>query len=280
MAINDLDGFVIDEEELDEEEFVEIPNTGIDGYIRPILISSDNDPEEIINLNAGNLRVDENAYVIGSVGIGTTIPTSDLEVVGDVKISGIVTASKFVGDLVGIASTAIYASTAGIATYATSAGIATYATSAGIATYAETAGISTTSQGLTGTPNIIVGIVTATTYTVSGSSSTVNETPITIDASQVQYHSRIASFTAARTVEVSNLTPGRWVQIYIRNTNASSRTITVSASTTTTGFSNVNLAVSTTAGSTSAVSFSLAATSGTAVIWVANIDGDIVGSVC
>jgi hypothetical protein len=162
MAINDLDGFVIEEEELDEEEFVEIPNTGIDGYIRPILLSADSDPQEIINLNAGNLRVDENVYVIGGVGIGTTIPTSDLEVVGDVKISGIVTASKFVGDLVGIASTAIYATTAGIATYATTAGIATYAT---------TSGISTTSQGLTGSPNIIVGISTVGLGTTSAPSN-------------------------------------------------------------------------------------------------------------
>jgi hypothetical protein len=65
-----------------------------------------------------------------------------------------------------------YASTAGIATYATSSGIATYATNAGIATfattagYATTAGISTVAQGLTGTPNISVGIITATDYRI------------------------------------------------------------------------------------------------------------------
>ena len=59
------------------------------------------------------------------------------------------------------AGIATYAETAGIATYATSAGIATYAETAGIATYAGTAGVSTASQGLTGTPNIIVGIITA-----------------------------------------------------------------------------------------------------------------------
>ncbi len=153
MAINNSDAFVVEEEESSEEEFIEIPNTGIDGYIRPILFSADSDPQEIINLNAGNLRVDENVYVIGGVGIGTTIPTSDLEVVGDVKISGIVTASKFVGDLVGIASTAIYATTAGIATYAT------------------TSGISTTSQGLTGSPNIIVGISTVGLGTTSAPSN-------------------------------------------------------------------------------------------------------------
>ena len=68
-----------------------------------------------------------------------------------------------------------YASTAGIATYATNAGIATYAATAGeviyaatagIATYATSAGISTVAQGLTGAPNISVGVITATDYRI------------------------------------------------------------------------------------------------------------------
>jgi hypothetical protein len=57
-----------------------------------------------------------------------------------------------------------------IATYATSAGIATYATSSGIATiagYATSSGISTVAQGLTGTPNISVGFVTASQLQVN-----------------------------------------------------------------------------------------------------------------
>jgi hypothetical protein len=75
----------------------------------------------------------DNFSVLNSVGIGTTQPISELEVVGDVNISGIVTANTFVGDLVGIVSTAIYATTAGI---------------------------STVSQGISGSPNIIVGVTT------------------------------------------------------------------------------------------------------------------------
>jgi hypothetical protein len=269
---------------------------------------------------SANLVSDNNIFVDivnDRVGIGSTLPTSKLDVSGEVSVDGAITASSFFGDgsgLVGVGvgiGTEDNINTTGIITASSFFGDGSnltnidisYVENSGIATVAQgltgtpdievgivtattffgdltgTATTATVAQGLTGTPDIEVGIVTATTYTVSGSSSTVNETPITIDASQVQYHSRIASFTAARTVEVSNLTPGRWVQIYIRNTNATARTITVQASTTTTGFANVNLAVSTTAGSASAVSFSLAATSGTAVIWVANIDGDIVGSV-
>ena len=84
----------------------------------------------------------------GSVGIGSTNPTSKLFVVGSGYFTGVVTASSFSGN----ASSATYSSTSGIATYATNAGIstysstsgiATYATSSGIATYASTAGIAT-----------------------------------------------------------------------------------------------------------------------------------------
>jgi hypothetical protein len=55
----------------------------------------------------------------GNLGVGTTNPTSKLHVVGNVLVSGIVTASSFVGNLTGTATTA------GISTYATSSGIAT-----------------------------------------------------------------------------------------------------------------------------------------------------------
>ena len=89
MAIDNSDVFVPDEEVVvgeEEEEFVEIPNTGIDGYIRPIIYKLEGDPEEILNLNAGNLRVDDNAYILGNVGIGTsnTGNCGILEVVGTI----------------------------------------------------------------------------------------------------------------------------------------------------------------------------------------------------
>ena len=94
-------------------------------------------------------------HTLSNVGIGTTNPTSVLTVSGDVKVTGIITASSFSGN-------------ASSATYATSAGIATYATNAGIATYANNAGIATNAQGLTGTPNLNVGIITATSFVGNG----------------------------------------------------------------------------------------------------------------
>ena len=84
-------------------------------------------------------------------------------------IVGIVTASSFIGDgsqLTGISTNSLYASVAGISTYSNTSGIST------VATYAVTSGISTISQGLTGTPNLIVGIVTATSFLGDGSQLT------------------------------------------------------------------------------------------------------------
>ena len=83
-----------------------------------------------------------------SVGIGTTLPTSTLDVNGDVNVTGVITATSFYGDgsnLTGIdTDNALYSETAGIATYASTAGIATVA------------------QNLTGNPSISVTDITAT----------------------------------------------------------------------------------------------------------------------
>jgi hypothetical protein len=108
-----------------------------------------------------------------AVGIGSTqVPNGVRLAVGNIRLTdNTVTATTFSGSLNGNATSSTYSSTAGIATYAQSSGISTYASTSGIATYAQTsgistyastAGISTVSQGLTGTPDINVGIVTST----------------------------------------------------------------------------------------------------------------------
>jgi len=87
----------------------------------------------LINFVGNNLSID-------SIGVGATITFTDQQ----------------------------YVNYAGIATYASIAGISTYSTSSGIATYATSAGIATVAQGLTGTPNIVVGSITATTGNFTG----------------------------------------------------------------------------------------------------------------
>jgi hypothetical protein len=75
------------------------------------------------------------------------------------KVVGVATASYFVGD------GSLLTNVAG------GGGNSGYANTAGIATYATSAGISTVAQGLTGTPNITVGAVTASTLAKSGGTS-------------------------------------------------------------------------------------------------------------
>ncbi len=106
------------------------------------------------------LQVSGGAYVSGSVGIGTTNPTSKLSVDGDGNFTGVVTASSFSGN-------------ASSATYATSSGISTFATTAGIATFADNAGISTNLKGgLVG--NLVYQSATDTTvFLANGSSGTI-----------------------------------------------------------------------------------------------------------
>ena len=71
------------------------------------------------------------------VGIGTTLPTSALNVIGNANITGVITATTFDGN----ATSAYYASIAGYSTNAVNATNATYAT------YATTAGIATNLSG-------------------------------------------------------------------------------------------------------------------------------------
>ena len=145
-----------------------------------IIFDGDNNQ---INVGSGITLSHTNGIYVGSSNITSTGLS-----ISNVNASGIVTASSFVGPVVGTASTAsfaitsfglsgspnitvgninasgivtassfsgnassaTYATNAGIATYATNAGIATYATNAGIATYATNAGIATyaTSAGI------------------------------------------------------------------------------------------------------------------------------------
>ena len=126
-------------------------------------------------------------YNAGNVGVGTTDPRNTFQVgdnpddvgrkgvginseTGNIKSSGIITATTFSGALSGNASTSDYSVVSASST---------------IAGYATTSGISTTSQGLTGSPSISVtgiagstavftGVVTASSFSggLSGNADT------------------------------------------------------------------------------------------------------------
>ena len=62
-----------------------------------LVIGSDKIPHAVSSLDFP-LQVSGGAYISGSVGIGTINPISKLHVVGDVRVTGIVTASSFSGN--------------------------------------------------------------------------------------------------------------------------------------------------------------------------------------
>ena len=111
------------------------------------------------------------------------------------SVTGISTTSQY-ASVAGISTTSQYASVSGISTYASTAGVSTtsgYASTSGISTtsqYASVAGISTVSENLTGTPNIVVGSVTANTVSALSFSGTVPSSSLSgplpaIDGSQL-----------------------------------------------------------------------------------------------
>ena len=111
-------------------------------------------------------------YNEGNVGIATADPRSTLQIgsdpdtvgkkgvivdasTGNIKSSGIITAASFVGD-------------GSLLENVPASGIGGTVANADIAQYAHVAGIATLAQGLTGTPNITVGSVTASSGSFSG----------------------------------------------------------------------------------------------------------------
>jgi hypothetical protein len=79
VAIGITDIFILDTDYIESEEFISIPDTGINGFTRPILYTALDDPREIINVDAGNLRVDSAANIVGNVSSGSrTLPKNFL----------------------------------------------------------------------------------------------------------------------------------------------------------------------------------------------------------
>jgi len=107
------------------------------------------------------------------VGIGSTqVPNGVRLAVGGVHVTdNNVTATTFSGSLTGTATTATNLADAANITTGTINSARLSGTYNINVSYASTAGISTVAQGLTGTPNINVGVATATSFVKSGGTS-------------------------------------------------------------------------------------------------------------
>ena len=156
-------------------------------------------------------------YSNTNIGIGSTQPTSKLDVNGNVKILGVVTATTFVGGLVGVASTATtalgFSTTASINTTGIITASAFYGSFVGVASTATTAlGLSTTASiNTTGiiTATRFVGDLTGTATTANNVSSTININTSGIITATTFYGSLIGSISTTgqsfETIRVTGL---------------------------------------------------------------------------
>jgi hypothetical protein len=127
-------------------------------------------PQIVVDAN-GRISSITNVLISGGGGGGSSIIVNDSgSLVGSAGTIDFGSGISVTPVSVGIVTVNVtYSPTAGIATYATTAGVSTTSTTSG---YATTAGIATVAQGLTGTPNLNVGVVTATSFIGDGSGLT------------------------------------------------------------------------------------------------------------
>jgi hypothetical protein len=134
---------------------------------------------------------------------------------------------------------------------------------------------STQGVSLTRLRNNGTGILTWSSNSTFSTTSVVG--PVIFDASLYERSSWIANFTANITAQISNLTSGREIFLYVQNASGiAARTLTIQASSTTSGYTNVNCSR---AGSLATSNVGLVSGGGAATIWVANIGGNIVGAI-
>ena len=110
-----------------------------------------------------------------------------------------------------------------------------------------------------------------------GTDTTTTSGVVTIDALLFERFNYTASMATGVTVNFSNLTNGREVKLYVRNTNATARPVDIAASASGTGHAGVNLAPGSPPGGPSVSGVAISGSTGTAMVWVGNINGTIVG---
>lgn len=180
---------------------------------------TEGEPEDIEVLEVTDLivtgissigNVTSNTVLVNTLGIGTTNPQYNLDVVGNINFSGSIVSNG-------------------------TAFAPQYSNVSGISTYAQVSGISTVAENLTGTPNITVGIITASSFVSSGTTAVyVGINTSTIDSNSVSVH-YMTFDTTGNVVEISNFNSGKKVELIIRNSSIiGPRNIIIRTSTTST----------------------------------------------
>ena len=122
-------------------------------------------------------------YLSGNIGIGSTQPTVPLDVVGNAKFTGTITASSFTGSLTGTATTSTTANNVSSTININTSGIIT-ATGGFVGSLTGTASTATTALGFSTTASINTsGIITASSFTgdLTGTATTANNVSSTIN---------------------------------------------------------------------------------------------------
>ena len=113
---------------------------------------------------------------------------------------------------------------------------------------------------------------------VLGNATSTADADAVVNASTITFYSYIQSASGtARTINISNLTAGKKVVLYLRNTNVATKIINIAAGTGV-SYSPVNMSRGN-AGGTSVTSVTLAATSGTQKFTLFNAGGVIGGNI-
>ena len=128
------------------------------------------------------LQVTGGTYVSGNLGIGSTNPTSKLDVIGDARVTGVITATTFSGNVnAGVGTITTLGSTNGTITNltGTSGTITTFnSTNGTITNLAGTAGTITTFNSTSGTITNLTGTA-GTITTLNSTSGTITNLNVT-----------------------------------------------------------------------------------------------------
>jgi len=112
-----------------------------------------------------------------------------------------------------------------------------------------------------------------------GNASTTTDADATVDAATTSLYAYVVGASnTTRVISVTNLTPGRMVILYLRNLQLNPKIMNIAVSTSTSGFSNVNMSKGD-AGGTSQTGVTLTGSGGTATITLFNANGVFCGSI-